>query len=56
MGDKEFLLTYKVRGAGFDFEWFDTEEELLERVKQLGDNIMAVDGLQIKVIKHIIGE
>lgn len=53
---KDFLLTYKIKNAGFDFEWFNTEEELLERVDFLGDNIEEVDAIELRVIEHIIGE
>jgi len=53
---KNFLLTYKIVGAGYDFEWFDTEEELLARVEFLGNNIEEIDGIQLQVIKQVIDE
>jgi len=54
MNNKEFLLTYRIRSGVSDFEWFDTEEELLERVDFLGDLIEDVDAIELRVVKTII--
>lgn len=55
MNSKEFLLTYRIRSGVSDFEWFDTEEELLERVDFLGDIIEDVEAIELRVVKTIIG-
>jgi len=55
MNDKEFLLTYKVKDAGFIFKWFETEKDLLDRVEKLGDSVWFINAIQIKVVKNIIG-
>lgn len=46
--DREYLLTYNINNGGFDFEWFDTEEELRERACELGNNVAIIDAVHIK--------
>jgi hypothetical protein len=46
--NKEYLLTFKIQNAGYDFEWFDTEEELKDRIFQLGSYISEIDAIHIK--------
>jgi len=52
---KDFLLTFTIKGAGVSFEWFDSEEEILDRVEQLGSNITDIDAIELRVVKTIIG-
>jgi len=51
---RDFLLTFTIKGAGDSFEWFDTEEELLDRVEQLGDNVIDIDAIELRVVRTII--
>ena len=53
---KDYLLTYRIKNAGFDFEWFDSEEELLERVDFLGSQIEDIDAIELRVVRTIIGD
>jgi hypothetical protein len=51
--DKEYLLTYKINGAGYDYEWFDTEDEIRSRIEQLEPITSCIEAMQVKIIKYI---
>jgi hypothetical protein len=51
--DKEYLLMFKIKNAGFDYEWFDTEEELRSRIKQLGNLVEDIEALHIKDVEQL---
>jgi hypothetical protein len=46
MSAKEYLLTY-CKDGNDGFEWFDTEEELRDRIEELQNVAMIIDAVHI---------
>ena len=50
--DKEYLITYKDKNGIFDFEWLESEDELLYGKKLIKkDGGEVCDALRVSVIK-----
>lgn len=51
--DKEYLLTYLERYHGYNFEWFESESEMLDRKEELIkiDVINDIEAMHIRVLE-----
>jgi hypothetical protein len=53
--DKQYLLTYlDKKKSEYEFEWFETEQELLGRIEELGDSIMIHDAIKVATVENFV--
>jgi hypothetical protein len=53
MVNREYLITFRKKNGLYDYEWFDTEEEMRDYIKRKRGKIEITDTIRVVEMEHI---